>query len=754
MNSDDVEHLSPPHITVGKIFAMFWRHRLFIVCLTVAGAILSIAFVSAVAPKYKAEGLVLIDTRKKRVTNIESILSSPYATADTTLIKSEVEILQSDDLSRHVIAQLGLLGRPEFEAKPSLAMHIRGFVADGVKRVGVWGGDDALASRVQEWLGGDAAAAADAASGNDTDRRMSEAVAEYEKRLRISNDGRSYIIRVGFESTDPVLAANITNAHAAAYLADQVNFKQEATHQALVFLGEQLADFQVRLRESELAVEQYREAQHLVTTRGGVTTANQQVGDLNAQLALVRAELAQKDARAAEIRAAARNPTALDGDREVLLSPLLARLREQEATLLRRQAELRAQLGERHPAMINMRAEVQDLRQKIADETGRIIQSASFDVQTARAREEQLRNALTDVELRSLKLDAKEVRLRELTREADSNRALYEHLLGRYKEILTQDGLQQPDALIISKAAVPLDPSYPKKHLIVGTSSGLFFVMGCLLSFLLERPRSVVMGLSELEATAALPALGSVPAMSHRNQKLLPPQDFPTKYPRSGLAEAINTLRCAIGKADLDEEARVLLFTSALPDEGKSMLALLYARNLASSGMRVLLIDADLRKPSIAHMAYGLRYVGGGLVGCLMQSLSLSDAVAKDEKTPLDLLLPEQAPPRPQDLLLPSKMAVLLAECRSQYDYVVIDSPPIAAVSDAILLGEAADQAIIVVRWNSTPHAVVRSAVKRLADRGIKCAGIVLNAVDVQRAKLDAGDFEAYYAKNRRYYEL
>jgi capsular exopolysaccharide synthesis family protein len=418
-------------------------------------------------------------------------------------------------------------------------------------------------------------------------------------------------------------------------------------------------------------------------------------------------------------------------------------LREQEAEVRRKQAELMTRYGARHPKMINAQAEMQDLDRKIAEEVKRILQALANEVDIARAKETQLRRDLGNLEARAGTDLKNGVQLHQLQREAEANKTLYESFLGRFKQ-----DMQLSDSRIIARAEPPVTPAFPKKGLCLLIGALLGLSGGILAAWLVEYFDRGYRGAAQVEAETGLPVVGLIPSLKGLTNR--PPEAYVVEKPLSVYSEALRTVRTAIHFSNVDHPPKIVMLTSSMPKEGKTTFCLSLGRALALAGHHVLIIDADMRRPRVAS-ALGLPRIKGGLADILAGRLRVQDVLLRDPKAPGLVLLPARdKTPNAQDLLGSERMKALLTEASRHYDLVIVDTPPILAVTDAAMIARVVDTTLLVVRWAETPRESVQQAVKRLASYGCKIAGLVLSQVDLaQQESYGDGsyskDYAAYY---------
>jgi succinoglycan biosynthesis transport protein ExoP len=438
----------------------------------------------------------------------------------------------------------------------------------------------------------------------------------------------------------------------------------------------------------------------------------------------------------------------------VLSSDLVRRLQQQDAELTQKVSEYSSVYGAKHPKMIQVKAEIADIRGRIKREINKVVEGLKSEVDVARIRERSLESSLEEFKQASGEQNKEYVQLRSLQREADANRALFETFLSRFKETSSTGSLQaDADARVISKAGVPGSPSYPKKKkatmlIVVGA-----FFFAAMLAFLLQIISSGVLSPEQIENQLGIPAIGLIP----RTPKGVLPQDYILDKPHSSFAESLNSLRTSLILSGPDEAVKTIQVTSSVPEEGKSTLAISFARLLAQSGKKVILVDTDLRRASL-EKKLGMSTKGKGLTDLVMAETNadFSEYIIKDEKSEM-LVMPKGSAEyvNASDVFSSHRMGSIIAYLRNHFDYVLFDTPPVMAVSDARILGRLVDKTVFVVQWDKTPKKVVKAALKQLVIHNVDIAGCVLQQVNLKRyGSYGYGDSGYYYhyGKYGQYY--
>jgi capsular exopolysaccharide synthesis family protein len=549
---------------------------------------------------------------------------------------------------------------------------------------------------------------------------------------------------------DPAKAAMIANAMADEYLVSQVEAKFQAAQRATDWLGKRIQELRGEVLEAEAKIIEYRSRNNLVDTDSS-NPVTLQFFQMNSQLALAQAERAGAEARLGQARAMVNTEGGVQAAALVLNSPVMADLRAQELQLIRKVSELSSDFGENHPQMVTTRGELSSVREKMQDEVQRIISDLSNEVAVARARERELQNNMASLQGDAANVELAGVELRDLTMQADANRELFATFLTRFHEIVEQQELQEADATIMSAASVPVGPSHPKVTLVTMIGFAVSLVMGVLLVFTVERWDTGYgfRSADEIQSALGVRALALVPDLSRRETNGASAEDYIVQKPNSAYAEALQRIRTSLFLADGERPPKTILITSSVPLEGKSAIASSLARQSARSGLKVILIDADLRRPRL-HEVIGLANQNG-LSEVLTGRVSPEAAIKHDEKSGLDFLPAGVGVVSPPDLFRSSTMRILLEEMGSYYDLVIIDSPPVGAVSDSLTLSGIVDKSLYVIRWEQTPRNVVLAGMRQMFEAGADIAGVVLSRVDVKKharyGYADSGYYRGSYSK-------
>lgn len=707
----------------GFLFLLRRRGRLIVSVM----ALVMTAVVAAlllITPKFTATSVLIVDPRQQKVLQAEAVLTG--IGSDAAAVESQVEVIQSTSLARQVVEQLRLADDPEF-TRPSLSETALNWARDLV----------GLPSAIEP------------------DKQERRVLAKFGDNIRVKRRGLTYVLEIGFVSENADKSARIAQAIAMAYVSDQTASKRQATSQAAGFLGERLGDLRRRVSDAERAVATYKGENNIVATGEGRTLAERQVSELNQQLIFARARTAEARARLDQVAKASAASVGAGAIPEALQSGVIANLRGQYAETARREAEAASTLGPRHPTIGTMRAQLADVRREIEREIARVSSGVRNEFEVSQSRERSLERSLADLKSQSASIDQASVRLRELEREAQASRTLLEQSLLRFQETSEQDGLQRPDARILSPASPPLKPSEPKTLLMLLVGAAAALVLGIGSAALVESFARGYRTPQEVEASVSLPVLAMLPLLGARDaagsggrngfDKRSPQLRIAggsattaapgmTRYgidqPLTPFGEAIRTVRMRL-RSEMAGPSHVVVVASSVPGEGKSTVAINLAHSFAKSGLTTLLIDADVRKPSVAPSPDA---GGGGLVQLLSGQDANCRAIYVDAASGLQVLPMGRVDDvaAASELLSGERMNALLDRLRSKFQVILVDAPPLLPFVDTRSLVSFADSAVLVVEWGRTEVEGVAAALATLGPNARKVAGILLNKVDAR----------------------
>jgi len=689
----------------------------------------------------------MVNKRQNNILAVENIIRG--LDGDIETLNGEIEILRSRELLKKVIDRLELENEPLINS----ALQPPSLVDSLIQTV------DLRKHIPAEWLAifeRDDATEKDVSVARTEPDALTRSLVHVENAvlgsLGVTRKGRSRVLSIAYTSEDPRLAAEIANTLGDEYITSQLLSKFEATRLATKLLKERIGVLQDRVDRSERAVEHFREKHGLVKGKG-YDLISQQLAELNTQTLNARSARDAADGQVREAKKIIDGAGGVAMAAQVLQSAMMDSLRSQYIDVQRAKAELSTIYGHQHPKMLNIVAEERDVSSKIQSEVSKIVRNLENAARLADARLSALKSNLTELKKQAATANEASVYLRALERESNSDKTLLETFLARFKQSQAQEdlGIQSADARVFSRATVPTSPSYPKKGptLLAAAFSALLF--GCALVFGLDKLDRGFRSGQQITETIGVPVFGLVPAMTGSRRTSANVADYIFENPTSAMAESLRTLHTGLLMSQVDKPINTVLVTSSVPLEGKTTLVTSLARSRSLAGQRVVIIDTDLRKPSI-HAIHKIPSEPG-LVEVLMGEAELQDVIVKDERTGVFLVPAGSYAPSPADLLASVQMRNIVAALEGAFDLVLLDCAPLSAVSDARLLSRIVNSTIFVIRWADTRREVVKGCMEKLISDGNRHIGVVLSKVNVkQHARYGYSDSGLYVGKNKKYY--
>ena len=722
------------------------RRKTLIIGVGLLAVALTALIVAQMTPFYRASARVMLDTRKFKAVSTEQALSG-FDALNVGAMQTELEIIKSEDLLGRVVDKLGLAANTDFNGsrRPDLVTETMAPVRN------LWG--MALASLVPNQPR-QALPAPQKTKPEDADPRRRAAIGAIARGLSVTLVGRTFIIMVSVESPNAATSAQVANAIADMYLVDQLDAKYEANKRATEWLEQRLAELRSALQAAENQVAAYRRDKGMAGSPEG-SVSSQTLNELNANYTRVRARRIEREARLVALRRATVNTSELANIAEVAANPTLGGLRMQESELARKVAELSERYGDNHPRLMQARTELGAARGRIASETQKIGVAIQAELDAAKAEEEQLRIQVDRASATSGQSTQYEAELKQLEREAQSSRAVYESFLNRFKELREQQDIQRPDARVLAYAQPNYSPSFPQYQ----SALIIAFAIGCLLGMAgavtVEKLDRGFRSSTQIEKATGLAVLGMVPLVKGLRTGRASMLAQVVNRTTSSVAEAMRGVYTAITLGTLDRTPRIIAVTSAAPGEGKttfscSLGALLTKMN---ASRRVLIIDLDLRLARLAE-TFGVKEKRGGTIDeFLLGTKTVEDCVHVDPASGVHFICARPDTPNAPDVLESEAMRNALSQFLERYDLIILDCPPVMAFSDSRIISRLADYTIFLVYWAKTPREVALTALSLLrtvTDR----VGVVVNKVDLAKhARYGYGDYGYYYSRyNNDYY--
>jgi succinoglycan biosynthesis transport protein ExoP len=674
-----------PLVAYLRIVLRYWR-----MVAAVFVAIFGLAALKSYTtpPVYKAEAQILIERENPAILSFKGVADVNERGWADDYYQTQYKLLQGRTLARKVIEELRLQDDPEFGA-----------------RAGARGGPEAVDAAVDVFL----------------------------DKLTVQWIRNSRLVSVSFESQRPELAAQAANTLAQVYIAQALDSRYQTSAEASRWLGRQIEDQRKKVQQAEIALQVLREKEGLVNIDERRVLVDQRLKDLGSTLTGLKSQRLQKEALVRQMQGAP-DPAELP---EAMSSKLIESLRIDLARLERQMAELKERYLEHHPEVLKVQKQIDETRRAIAAEAERIVRAAENDYQAAAAQEKGVASALDAAKAEALDLQRRGVQYDSLKRELEAGKEVLNSLLARHEQADVAQELESSNLRVADPATVPRGAVRPRRllDLLIGLllGGGLSVGLALLRDHLddtLRAPDDVRLGLGVPLLTAIPPRRGPAAPSVHDGE--------------GPFREGYRLLRTALAHSWPDPAPRVILVTSTAPGEGKTLTSINLALALASAGERALLVDADLRKPQAHEVLRAQR--SPGFADLLAGETGLSDAVQPLAGTGLDFLGSGGSLARPGDLLTAERFARVRDDARRLYRWVVIDSSPVGAVADALVMAPLTDGVVVVAAAEAVPRAAVRRTLERVAESGARVLGVILN-----RARIDSHRYEYRYHYGHAY---
>lgn len=719
----------------------------------ILGIGLGVAYLLTAVPLYTSSIDILIDKGRSRVIDQ---LTETDGLRDEAETLSQIEVLKSDAIARNVVNRLSLQDDPVFmDGIPSLTS----FFIEGVRSLYTYGVSLITESTLTE---GDLPPA-------DTEE-VERAASILRENTTVERVGRTYVLRLHYESANPGLSARIAAAFGTAYLEDQLQSKFDATTRAGEWLLDRIGELREQAYSADIAVQKFRRDNNLIAT-GGRLVSDQQLSEISTQLVEAQAATAEAQARVDQLEGLIKSGKTDAVVNDALVSSTITTLRTRYLNTARQKAEIESKLGPNHIQVIRLRDEMAELERLIFSELERIAESYRSTYLVALSREESIKKSMDALVGVTADANTTQVELRELEREAETFRELYTSFLKRHQETVQQQTFPISDARVISPAKASKIASSPR----TGTSLALFLLLGLatgagIAAFREHRDRffrtaDQVRGQLQAEFLGYLPIVskgeirkGKIDA---KDVTSLWPINSLSSYvrfhPFNSFSETLRNVKVAADLALPDHATKVIGVVSCLPSEGKSTVSANLANLIAQQGARVALIDGDLRNPGLTR-ALADRPKSGLVEVLLDADTSSSDLPLLSDHDGKLSVLPTVLNRRlshTSDLLASRRMEKVLDRFRNDgHDYIIVDLPPTGPVVDAKAFASRLDALVFVVEWGRTSRILVRSTLENTPGFREKCLGVVLNKSDESKLKLYRayGSDEYYYASRYKSY--
>lgn len=701
------------------------------------GQVLGIAAVFAIVgtvlayseePTYRATTTVLIEARPNRPVRVQEVYDPGYGTIE--YYATQAELLRSRDLLGHVVDRLDLTTNPIIippTTDPSLWQQLRDLD---------W----------ERWLPFLPARERITTPEESPEHKRERAIGVLVSSITVVQRPRTQVLSVHIDSKSPPLAAMIANTLGDLFVESGLESRLDTTARATRWLTERLSTLQQQLESSEHALQAYREKNQLINVGGARGLLEEEVVENSRTLREAQSKKTQLASAYWKIQQAGDDDRQLQAISSLLLDPPVQKAGENLLQAEQAMKQLEERYGSKHPQMSAAQARLQAAARAYYSQLRLAANGVKAEYEIAAETERALSGVVEAGKNRIRRLDQSDYQLRSLEREVQANRDLYELFLKRFKETDTASTYEPINARIVDRAVVPMRPIKPDKARMVLLWAAGGFILGTILAALRHYLVETIRSPDQLEHLTQLPVLSVVPQVAGLGRKTAPAA-LCLQHPRLPYSEAVRSIRASLYLSDVDKRMKRIMFTSALPQEGKSSLASSFAVTLGQME-KILLIEADLRAPS-QKKHFGISKDKPGLIEVLTGHATLEQALHRDEASGIHVLPVAQIPANPAEVIASAAFLRLVDVLAAKFDRIIFDSPPCNVASDSQLLGHRMDAVIFVIHAGSTGQRAIHSAIKHLRNSQAPLLGHVLNQVDVRRAY---GYDNQYYGYDQRYY--
>lgn len=714
-------------------FIEAWRavmlRKWWIMLFALVVAALAAWVVGMIKPVYRSTATVLIESSKAKVVSVDDVYQG--ATANREYYQTQAEAIKSRSIAVKVVQKLDLTRNPEFDPRQRHESPVLQWVKDAVPAATPY-----LPTRKLP---------------KDDAELLSTVLRSFEQRLSVEPVRLSQLVKVSFEANDPELAAAVANEVAGAFINADIEARLKITQNAGSMLSERLAELKAKADASERAVQAYREREGLLDSKvSPLSGEGRRMDDLTQKLVEARVKRLEAEEQYNQVKGG--EASGYESVPAVIRHPGVQRAREFEAEAQKKMDELRERYGPDHPKLVAAQAELNSAKANTRRQVQAVVASVSREYNVARATEQMIEEALAKTKSAIQGLNRKEIQVAVLEREAQANQQLYQQFLQRSKETKASSEVQQPLARVIDLATPGLRPVRPAKAETVAISAVLALLIGVIAAIAHKQLNNRINTREEVETKLYQPLLAAMPVMSGKARASS--GTAVVDAPHELFSESIRTASTGILLSTLDAPKKVIAVTSSVPGEGKSTCSMNLALFQAKSGKKTLLVEADMRRPGISR---AMRLPDGqkGLSELVAGTAPKEECILVNEATGLHVLTAGTIPPNPLELLVSQRFQEVLAQLREDYEMIIIDTPPLQLVSDALMVGKECTGLIYVVKANDTPVPLVRSGLKRVIAAHIPVVGVILNQLDYKKAERYYGDYSGYgkygYGKYGKY---
>lgn len=712
MNYEDEKKFTQvPSVDFSYYLDVFLSVKWRIISFAIVATLLAIMVTLTLVPKYIATATLLIEAEQTQAITFDEVYGLSSAKEEYYL--TQFEVIKSDSIAREVITKLGLHKHEDFIYKPSAINQVKGYIKSLVPFLNK---QDKLSIPADEMA----------------EREMLGLLAAFKSKLWVTPIRKTQLVRVSFESSDPKLAALIANTVSEVYIESQMRAKMGVTQEASNWLSSRLSKLRTRLDNSELKLQNFREDQKLVDIEGIAGLATKELEQLSQQLLVARNEKNKLESINRVISEYGKNNIELLGSMpEITSHQVIQNVKRDVVIVERKLSDLSEVYGPKHPKIISAKAELATVKSNLNKQIKSLITGIEKELSRVSRTVSALKSDLIKTRAEYQNITRKETAYNQLKREVETNRNIFNTFLSRSKETEITSDFSSAAARFTDRAFAPKDPSKPNKKLIVVLAFVASFGFAVVMSFVFDALNDTVKTKNDVEGKLAQRMLGLLPLVQLSKKGVLPIHAYLDDTYRR-FAESVRTFRTSLLLTQLERDLKVIAVTSSSPGEGKTTTSANLAMSLAQMG-KVLLIDGDLRKPSIAKR-FDIPVFHPGLSNLIVGTEQLSECTHIDEQSGVTIMPSGQIPGNPLELLSSNQFNELLVNLRQTYDHIIIDTPPTQAVSDALVISQSADSVIYVVKSDVTRIKPIKAGIERLFESKAHVAGVVLNQVDMSKS--------------------
>jgi capsular exopolysaccharide synthesis family protein len=705
-HSPDMEEI----IDLRKYFKVINSYKWRILLLTLAVTVLTGIIAMKITPVYSATATLLIEADKAKAISFEDVVGLDSNKKEYYL--TQFEILKSYQVAKQVIDRLQLQKHPDFMAKTSLLSQIKEVIPFIPKKNTLLVTDPELTAEQR------------------ADQKQQALAKVLLSRLYINPIVRTQLVNISYESNDPQLAADVTNAVGDIYIEQDIAAKVGITKNAVNWLKTQLFNWRDRVDESEAKLQDYLERESLIDVKGVDVLIGQELAQTLDQLVIARNEKNQLESIVNVVNENSDNTIdTFESITQIASHQAVQNIKERLITAKLKVSELALTYGVKHPEMILAQSELFSIELNYKTQIRKLITGIEKKLKTKSSNVLALEKEIIRIRAKYQQVIRKESDYRKLKREVETNRKIYDTFLLRSKETEVTLDFTSTVARFIDRAYRPTAPIKPNKMLLIILAFiGTLFV-GIVIAFIVEALNDTIKLPSDIRDKLSLWMLGSVPTVKIKKADTLAVHHF-FDDKKINFAESVRTLRTSFVLSQLDKNTKVVEVTSTQPEEGKTFVATNLAFSLGQME-KTILIDADLRRPSIGKI-FNIPANHPGLANFIGGINTLEDCTYQDPKSAITIMPSGQLYSNPLELLSSPRFKMVIDELKLHYDRIVIDTPPIREVSDPLIIAQQVDAVIYVVKSDSTRVVSIRNGIERLVHAKAKIAGLVLNQVDIK----------------------